>query len=171
MAKTQLEIIGPYADGGWEDEHGTSFFNDRVRAGGYGMLGKLQVEWEPTIVRADELVIMRRGFPDEWTAPTDGVSIEQNPFGFYVFELQASNGIVRYRLIDDELSWKIGTFEDEQQDDENARIAKFQLGLLTYSDWTPVREAPAEIRQEITTKDLKLVDPRSIPADAKGIQL
>ncbi|MBB5167158.1 hypothetical protein [Mycobacterium sp. AZCC_0083] len=184
MAKTQLEVIGRYAEGGWEDEHGTSYYNDRVRVGGYGDLGKLQVDFVekygrddrvvgeyPIILRADPVVLIRRGFPDDWTTSTAGVSIELNPFGFQVFDLQAGNGMVRYRLVEDELYWKFGSFGDEQQDEENDRIANFQLGLLTYRDWKPVRAAPADERQEVTTKDLKLVDPSTIPADAQGIQL
>lgn len=155
-----LEEIGPYPVGGFEDEDGVEHFNDRVRTP-YGLLGNLLVDFDgevPVIVRADPVVLIRRGFPDEWTAPTTGVTIEQNPLGFKLFQLDARNGMVRYRLDDSELIWKGSTPEFNQ------KFAVQQLGVLSWNAWTPEKEAPERVSNVVTTWK----SDQPIPANVRG---
>jgi hypothetical protein len=152
VAKTVLTVTGRFEDKGWGNPiSGIEYFNNHVSTP-FGLLGKLQVEFEdgyPVILRADEVVLIRRGFPHEWTTPTTGVSVEDNPFGFKLFDLVGKNGMVRYRLIDDELEWA----EQLELPDylEPMRLEKWQLGQRTYEKWTPVKDAPAEIFNTIDT--------------------
>lgn len=170
MTKTRLEVFGRHGPDGWQNpETGEEFFNDRVFTP-HGLLGKLLVDFEEpcgdgcncqdpdynegmdhaeaVIVQADEVVLIRRGFPDSWTAPTTGASVELNPFGFYVFEVQARNGMVRYRLLDDELEWNTDMKDGDA-------LAHHQLGLRTYSVWSPEREAPPRTRRTVETKVIR----------------
>lgn len=152
MAKTYLETIGAYGNGGWQDpDSGIEYFNDRVTTE-YGQLGKLKVDFErdfPVIIQADEVVLIRRGFPRAWDIPITGASVEWNPFGFQVFELVGKNGMVRYRLIDDQLEWKNPPKDDFAFNPE--AIARFQIGLLAYARWTPVLKTPARTYNKVTT--------------------
>lgn len=171
---TTLEVVGKHPETGSEDADGVQYYNDIVMAGEHGILGKLQVEHLTsdfaTILRADDLVLIKRGFPDAWTDSPAGASIHQSPFGFFEFDLQADNGSVRYRLLDDELTWKEPAHEDPDVAAAlQESVATFQLAKLLRADWFSVIDAPADERREVTTKDLKLVS--EIPADAKPIQL
>lgn len=161
--KTYLEVIGAYGDTGWQDADGIEHFNDRV-ACDYGLLGKLKVEFEdgfPIIVQADELVLIRRGFPHAWTTSTVGAQICENPFGFARFRLTGKNGRVEYRLIEDELAWKpqekqkvnlgpsrriLDGGEETQMD-----LSLWQLGIREYENWTPMLDTPERYRNETTT--------------------
>lgn len=152
MTAIYLDIIGRYGDKGWQDpDTSQEFFNDCVRCE-YGMLGKLKSEIEidfPIIIQADELVLIRRDFPTAWNGPITGASIHDNPFGFQVFELVGKNGMVRYRLFNDELKWRDPKKDDTDFDPE--KLARFQLGQRTYSKWEPIRDPEPSHYSETTT--------------------
>lgn len=158
MATTYLEVIGAYGEKGWQNpDTAQEFFNDRVSTP-YGRLGKLVSEFEfsfPVIVQADEVVLIRRGFPRDWEMSTTGVSIERSPFGFDTFELVAKNGMVRYQLIDSDLEWKNPPLPEAGEAHANEKLAKFQLGRRFYSKWTPVFEPDARVYSKTTTTVLQ----------------
>lgn len=157
-----LEVMGGYGKDGWQHpETGQEFFNDRIKTR-YGQLGKLKSEFEngfPVIVQADEVVLIRRGFPRHWEMSTTGVTVERSPFGFQLFELIGKNGMVRYQLLEDELQWKgaeapppLIRVQGSTQDDEGSQdLSKWQIGVRTYSKWMPVFETPERYRSQTTT--------------------
>lgn len=154
MTTTYLEVIGAYGDKGWQDpDTAQEFFNDRTITE-HGPLGKLVSEFEdgfPIIVQADDVVLIRRGFPRDWQLSITGVTVELNPLGFQVFELIGKNGMVRYRLLEDVVEWKHPPLPEAGETPANERLAKFQLGLRTYSKWAPVFEPDARVYHKTTT--------------------
>lgn len=152
IQKTVLEVVGPYGKDGWEDpETGENFFNDRVFTP-HGLLGKIKshIDGEDLVIdQADQVVLIRKGFPEEWTAPTIGASLEQSPFGFFLFELKARNGMVRYVLLNDELSWRGSEEGDTESLDK--MLATHQLATLTYSKWVAEGDAPPRTRNIVDT--------------------
>ena len=139
--KTVLDVVGPYGKDGWQDEDGQEFFNDRVSTP-HGILGKLKshLDGEELVIdQADQIVLIRKGFPEDWTGITIGASLEASPFGFFLFELVGRNGMVRYRILPDDLVW--GTQGKDMPD-----LPSFNLATLTYSKWTAEGDAPPRTR-------------------------
>src|SRR6478672_4816928 len=137
-----LEIVGPHGPEGWQDEDGVEYFNDRVKTP-LGFLGNLKShidDPEVVIDQADEVVLIAPA-----AAEMPGVTIEANPFGFRVFELQGRNGMVRYRIYEDAVQWW----------DEDKPIAD-NLAVRVYENWTPEGPPPPRTRNTIETKQMRM---------------
>jgi hypothetical protein len=165
MDKTYLEVVGVYGNGWQDPETGVEYFNDRVVCT-HGVLGKLKVEFEdgfPIIMQADELVLIRRGFPHKWTTSTAGAAICESPFGYTIFRLTGKNGRVEYQLLDDELAWKDAAPKPDlgpnrrivDPVDTTLPLDKWQLGIRQYSKWEPMLDKPERYRNTTTTTVLQ----------------
>ncbi|QNJ56875.1 hypothetical protein SEA_REINDEER_65 [Mycobacterium phage Reindeer] len=157
MATAILKIRGPYGPDGTQGEDGVERYNDEV-ATPYGLLGDLRVHDEDGkryITKADDVVLIRRGFPDEWTPGSlQGAAMSTNVLGFTMFRLEVENGFVTYHVLDDDLRW------EDDFDGVESSLANYQLGIRAEHQWTPVFDPPGKYKHEVITRDLKLVDPK-----------
>lgn len=156
-----LEIVGPYPLDGYQAENGAVHLNDTVYCP-EGVVSNLQTHLAAT--ENDEIVLVIDAAPtvtlvsdkpvEEWNADAQiGARKYINGFGFELFELSARNGKVIYIVRPDDVVWK-----DEPDKHIGQRVA-----VRTAGDFTPEGPVPSQKKRTVTTKDLKLVDPNTIP--------
>lgn len=139
-----LTVYGDRIVDGYQDEDGVEHFNDRVGTplGDLGKLAAEQIDGELTITQADEVVLIWKHVEGK-----PGVTVETTAFGFRLFDLEASNGMVRYRIFEEPVEWA----------DSDEGPIEHWLAIRTFADWKPVVPPHPEYRHETKTKDLKLV--------------
>lgn len=110
MTQIILEVKQDLENDGWEDEDGTVHYDDKVVTP-FGQLGTLNTIVEDdviTIIDAPEVILVRHGFPTQWSQDVGGVSMDTTPFGVQVMVVSASNGEVRYQLDPRPVRWSDG---------------------------------------------------------------
>ncbi|QSM01114.1 hypothetical protein SEA_NANOSMITE_69 [Mycobacterium phage Nanosmite] len=157
MAKTSiLKITGPYGPEGFQGDDGVERYNDEIDTP-YGVLGNLYVHNEDGkvfITQADDVILVRRGFPDDWQeSALVGAAMLDNPLGFTLFRMKAENGYVIYRLMDDYLRWA-----DDFPGVESF-LAKYCIGIRQESDWVSVYPPPEKRKREIITRKVRMEGP------------
>lgn len=109
-----LEVRQDLEHDGWQDEDGTIHYDDRVLTP-FGQLGVLKTitgeDDSHTIIDAPEVVLIRHGFPTQWSMSVKGVSVDTTFAGTQVMTLQADNGVVRYQLDPRPVRWSDGDDE------------------------------------------------------------
>lgn len=145
-----LEITGPYPpEGGYDPVFDEIRYNDTVMSP-HGEVGHFRTMPHPEggllITQADPIALFRRGFPDEWTVPTDGFSLQRSPFGFSMMKIEAINGSALYKLLEDKLEWG----------DIESPLDNYQLALRYGGDWTPWVEIPTGKRTVTKTEQAVL---------------
>lgn len=122
-----LEVKQDLDRDGWQDESGTVHYDDKIVTP-YGELGTLRTETEGDsviIIDAPEVVLVRHGFPTQWSQSVQGVSVDTTFTGVQIMRLQAANGEVRYQLDPRNVRWSDG--------DDNI---PFYLGQRIYAEYT-----------------------------------
>lgn len=131
MTPIILEVKQDLENDGWEDEDGTVHYDDKIVTP-FGQLGSLNTVVEDdviTIIDAPEVILVRHGFPTQWSQDVSGVSMDTTPFGVQVMVVSASNGEVRYQLDPRPVRWS--------DKDENI---PFYLAQLIHSDYEKTEE-------------------------------
>lgn len=122
-----LEVKQDLDTDGWQDEAGTIHYDDRIVTP-FGQLGTLKTETTADgshlIVDAPSVVLIRHGFPTQWSMNAKGVSIDTTFAGTQVMTLKAVNGEVRYQLDPRNVRWSDG--------DEDI---PFYVALRIFSDY------------------------------------
>lgn len=124
-----LEVKQDLDHDGWQDENGTVHYDDRIQTP-FGQLGTLKTDTDENnshvIVDAPDVVLIRHGFPTQWSMSAKGVSIDTTFAGVQVMTLKAVNGEVRYQLDPRNVRWSDG--------DEDI---PFYVAQRIYADYTP----------------------------------
>lgn len=114
---------------GWEDDNGTVHYDDTIVTP-FGQLGKLVTAddgGELLLTHADEVILVRHGFPTQWSGSAAGVSIDTTFAGIQVMTVKATNGEVRYQLDPRPVRWS-------DRDDD----IPFYVATRIYSEFTLV---------------------------------
>lgn len=124
-----LQVFQDLDHDGWQDSEGTIHYDDRIVTP-FGELGVLKTTLTEAdshvIVDAPEVVLIRHGFPTQWSASTAGVSIDTTFAGVQIMTLRADNGEVRYQLDPRPVRWS--------DSDDNI---PFYLAQRIHSDYEP----------------------------------
>lgn len=120
-----LEVRQNLGVDGWQDEDGTEHYDRRVITP-FGELGELRTDPQAedvVITEADGVILVRHGFPTQWSRNVRGVSIDTTFSGVQIMTVKAANGEVRYQLDPRPVRWSDG----------DSHIP-FYLGLRIHSD-------------------------------------
>jgi len=106
-----LQVFQDLDNDGWQDDDGTIYYDDRIVTP-YGELGTLKTTASDDdlhqIVDAPDVILIRHGFPTQWSASTKGVSIDTTFAGAQIMTLKADNGYVCYQLDPRPVRWSDG---------------------------------------------------------------
>jgi hypothetical protein len=124
-----LDVRQDLDNDGWEDAEGTVHYDSTV-ATPFGLLGELRTldagESGIDIIQADEVILVRHGFPTAWSKNVQGVSIDTTFTGIQIMTVKASNGEVRYQLDPRPVEWS------DKPDEE----IPFYVGIRIGTNWT-----------------------------------
>ena len=124
MQQIVLEVRQDLDHDGWQDEDGTVHYDDRIVTpfGPLGVLKTTTQDGEITIREAPDVILVRHGFPTQWSSDVRGVAIDTTFAGVQVMTVKGRNGEVRYQLDPRPVRWSDGTDE-----------IPFYVGLLVHS--------------------------------------